>query len=320
MSQSSAPRGSKNLPAGRRLIAGYAWNAGAPADRRRRGRRARRVARLDPAAELLALTPISAYIADVKHASRGLISRRSSSRNLIREACFSAFAFFLTASASGQECPRTNRQGPTVASQVQTLEGSLVFHDGMRKWFELRLDQPRCGQTSIELVVTRREQLEVLRGCRVRSEGAINFSPTGYYSLATYQGVARIEPVGPCTRQSPFPDYSKAKPDKAIREYRVDMHIKGGPGDHPIVFRVTSAGRHLQPWQAYASYLLTGGFVLYAHCGEGFVVNHVFGTPEARPSHLSQPRDSDDMAMFDPESATSFGKDLHLAYTCVRTR
>jgi hypothetical protein len=62
-----------------------------------------------------------------------------------------------------------------------------------------------------------------------------------------YQGVRVIESVGDCERQSPFPDYSKAKPDKTIRAYRVDMHVSCEAGDHPIVFRVTNAGKELRP-------------------------------------------------------------------------
>jgi hypothetical protein len=134
-----------------------------------------------------------------------------------------------------------------------------------------------------------------------------------------YQDVQSIESIGKCERQLSFPDYSKAKPDKTIRTYRVDMHVNYEPGDHPVVFRITSAGRELQPWQAYASYYLTGGFVLYGHCGDGFVVDKVFGTPEAHPGHFDNPRSSADMAMFDPESAAATGKkDLQLGYTCLR--
>jgi len=135
-----------------------------------------------------------------------------------------------------------------------------------------------------------------------------------------YQDVRVIEPLGDCERQSPFPDYSKAKPDKAIRAYRVDMHVNHEPGDHPVVFRVTSAGRELRPWQAYARYWLTGGLVLYGLCGDGFVVDQVFGTPEAHPDHFEVPRSSGDMAAFDPESAAVAGKtDLQLGYSARAT-
>jgi len=206
-------------------------------------------------------------------------------------------------------------------SCVIPIEGRLVYHDGIRKWFELKLDQPQCGQASIELVRGDRDwtPLEVLSGCRVRSRGTIDFSPTGYYSLDTNQGVDEIEPVGPCARQSPFPDYSRAKPDKAIRAYRVEMDVDYRPGDHPIVFRVSNSGKDLRPWQAYANYVLTSGFALYGSCGEGFVVDKVFGTPQANPSHFAELQDSGDMATFDPEHAAASGKmDLRLGCTCVR--
>jgi hypothetical protein len=161
--------------------------------------------------------------------------------------------------------------------------------------------------------------MEVLRGCRVTSRGALNFSTTGYYSLDVYQDVQVIESVGKCERQSSFPDYSKAKPEEAIRAYRVDMRVNYEPGDHPVVFHITSAGKQLRPWQVYAGYFLTGGFVLYGSCAKGFVVDKVFGTPLANPSHFDEPRTSGDMAMFDPESAAAaIKKDLHLGYTCVR--
>jgi hypothetical protein len=236
---------------------------------------------------------------------------------------FLALVISTAVAAAAQQCPQTSATGATTASGQRTLVGLLVFHDDIRKWFELKLDQPQCGQTSIELV--RLEQdwtpLEVLRGCRVKSKGAIDFSMTGYYSLDTFQSVDAIEPVGACAKKPPFPDYSQAKPDNAINAYRVEMDVDYEPGDHPIVFHVSRAGKELRPWQAYASYRLTGGFVLYGYCGEGFVVKKVFGTPQAKPSHFTESGDPEDMATFDPESAAASGKKhLRLGYTCVRNR
>src|ERR1700689_4560233 len=185
----------------------------------------------------------------------------------MRATIFAIFAVVITtAAAGGQQCPQTSTTGPNRASEVWKLEGVLVFHDGIRKWFELKLDAPQCGQASIELVRATLDDwrpLEVLRGCRVRSSGVIDFSTTGYYSLEMYQDAAEIESIGACEKQLPFPDYANGNPDETVRQYRVEMHVNYGPGDHPIIFRVSSAGRELQPWQAYASYTLTGGFVLY---------------------------------------------------------
>ena len=238
-------------------------------------------------------------------------------------ACAFALALvtFMPVHALGQQCPQANATRAATASEPRTLEGLLVFHDGIRQWFELKLDQPQCGQTSVELVRGERDwtPVQVLRGCRVRSKGAMDFSPTGYYSLDTYQSVDEIEPVATCKQQSPLRDFSNAKPDKAIGSYRVEMDVDYEPGDHPIVFHVSSSDKELQPWQAYASYILTGGFVLYGLCGEGFVIDKVFGTPQANPSHSDEPRDAGDMAEFDPESAAASGiKHLRLGYTCVR--
>src|ERR1019366_7756655 len=120
-----------------------------------------------------------------------------------------ALAVSAAVSAFGQACP--NQTGPSVQLEVRTLEGQLVFHDGIRKWFELKLDEPQCEQTSIQLIEGERAgtPMEVFRGCRVRSRGTIDFSPAGYYSLGMYQVVQLIESVAKCERQSPFPVYSK---------------------------------------------------------------------------------------------------------------
>ena len=223
--------------------------------------------------------------------------------------------------SEAQECPSQSASGSSVASQVRALEGQLVYHDGVRQWFELLLDAPQCGQHSVQLMRFDESAapLEVLRGCHVQSSGAMEFASTGYFALDVFQDVHEIAPVGACTRQPPFPDYSNAKPDPEIDSYRVEMHVDYRPGDHPVMFDVRSAGRALQPWQAYASYWLTGGFVLYGECSDDFVVNEVFGTPEAQPAHFADPRTPEDMAAFDPESAAAEGvTDLQLVYTCVR--
>ena len=228
----------------------------------------------------------------------------------------------------GQVCPVATPDGPPDASESRTLQGTLIYHDGLRQWFELKLDKPECGQSSIELFPGRQSlaPLEVLRGCRVESRGGLGFAVSGYYTLDENQSVESIDTVGPCTRHKPFPDYSKERPAKDIRSYRVVMRIRYGSKhrgwqDSSVRFRVTSAGKELQPWQAYASYILTGGYVLYGHCGEGFVVNTVFGTPQANPSHFEEARTPEDMAEYDPEGPAAAGIHyLRLGYTCIRKK
>lgn len=231
------------------------------------------------------------------------------------------FAVSWASSAPAQECPRASPNGPNILSKIRTLRGRLIFHDGIGQWFELKLDRRHCGQRGIQLVGTtaNNKDLETLRGCRVTSSGALDLSPTGYYSLDVFQKVKTIRPIGLCARQSPFPDNSQIRPDKSIHAYSVEMDVDYRPGDHPIAFHVRSAGRELRPWQAYASYWVTGGLVLYGLCGEGFVVDEVYGTPSAHPNHFDDPRDPNDMASFDPESAAEAGTtNLHLGYTCIR--
>jgi hypothetical protein len=95
------------------------------------------------------------------------------------------------------------------------------------------------------------------------------------------------------------------------------MYIDYELEDHPLIFHITSEGKELHPWQAYASYLLTGGYVLYGFCAKGFFVDKVFGTQQAIPSHFTERGESDDWAAFDPEGAAAGGKNdlrclLHL--------
>ncbi len=192
------------------------------------------------------------------------------------------------------------------------MQGRLIFHDEIREWFELKMDQPQCGERSIELFEQNSNPLAILRGCRVKSQGTLIIVASGNIRKI----VEQIEAVDRCVHKAPFPDFSNIKPDRAIREYRVEMQVNSS---NPIRFRVSEAGKALLPWQAYASSFLTGGFLLYGSCADGFVVDKVFGTPEAKPAHLEEARGPTDMAMFDLETAAELGKkNPNLGFTCVR--
>jgi hypothetical protein len=205
------------------------------------------------------------------------------------------------------QCPSMGTE-----TEVRTLQGRLIFHDEMQPWFELKLDQPQCGEASIELYEQHSNPLAILRGCRVKSRGTLIFSARGNIR----QLVEQIESVGGCVQKAPFPDFSNVKPDHAIRAYRVEMHVNGS---NPIRFHISQAGKALLPWQAYASYFLTGGLLLYCSCSDGFVVDRVFGTTEANPTHFEEARNSNDMAMFDLERAAELGKkNPNLGFTCAR--
>ena len=113
------------------------------------------------------------------------------------------------------QCPSESVRNET---EIRTLKGSLVFHDGIEEWFELRLDQPQCGEASIELFEQGSNSLATLRGCRIKSQGALIISARGNIR----QIVKEIEAVGPCVHKAPFPDFSSVKPDTAIHGYRVE--------------------------------------------------------------------------------------------------
>jgi hypothetical protein len=224
--------------------------------------------------------------------------------------------------ASAQQCPRTPPNGAFLASQSRGLEGRVIYHDGIRQWFELRLDRPQCKQTSIQLVETSDGPgyLAAVRGCHVMSYGQIDTSGTGYFSLDLYQVVSSIKADRSCIRKPAFADHSHDLPNPHVRSYTVEMHVNYTRGDHPILFDVRSGKTRLSPWQAYASYDLTGGYVLYGHCGQGFVINRVFGTPAAHPNHFDDAKSPDDTAAYDPEAAAQAGvKNLNLGYSCIRT-
>jgi len=162
---------------------------------------------------------------------------------------------FTVGIAHGPQKPQSTVKEPEIPSQVETLSGQLVYHDGIRKWFELKLDRAQSGQSSLHLLSAGQDwkQMQVLRGCRVRSRGLIFLSPTGpytsgYYPLEYVQNVQHIESVETCTLKPPIQAFPRAKPDKDVHDYRVDMRVNYSPGDHPVVFGVTSAGKEMQPW------------------------------------------------------------------------
>ena len=231
-------------------------------------------------------------------------------------------ALFLIAihPATAQSCPKENPNGPSIDSPPQTLSGRVVYHNGIRQWFGLQPDAPVCGEKEIQLLQGggafevdegNAHAIETFRGCRVTVQGPLGIPGTGYYSAALYQNADKITPEKDCVLKSHFPDYSKAKPSRAIRKYRVAVRIDY-LGDR-IAISARSENRILTPWQAYASYQLTGSFGFYAHCADGFDLTHFAGTPETKPWLI------DNYIAMDPEGAAQEHiTRLRLDYTCQR--
>ena len=76
--------------------------------------------------------------------------------------------------------PRMFAQCPSVSikTEVRTLQGRLIFHDGIQEWFELKLDQPQCGEASIELFEQDWNSLAILRGWRLSHSNGCAFTRT----------------------------------------------------------------------------------------------------------------------------------------------
>ena len=233
-----------------------------------------------------------------------------------------ALCFIAVRPSSAQSCPKGNPDGPNIESESRTLTGKVVYHDEIRQWFGLQLDAPVCGEKEIQLLQGdgafevdegNAYDIEVFRGCRVTVHGPLGIPGTGYYSAELYQNVDKIEPAKDCVLKPHLPDYSKAKPTPAVRSYRVSMQIDYQARGGHIVVTAQSGGRTLTPWQAYASYWFTGGYVFYALCADGFDLTHFTGTPETKPWL------DDNKIDMDPETAAmKHVTQLHLDYTCRR--
>jgi hypothetical protein len=58
---------------------------------------------------------------------------------------------FTVGIALGQQRSQSTVKEPEIPSQVQTLSGQLVYHDGIRKWFELKLDRRNSDKSRSNL-------------------------------------------------------------------------------------------------------------------------------------------------------------------------
>jgi hypothetical protein len=220
-----------------------------------------------------------------------------------------------------QDCPKATPDGPLLESSSRKLTGKVVFHNDLRQWLSLELDAPVCGTEQIQLLEGgggfevdegNSHSFEVFRGCRVTVIGTLGLPGTGYYSADLYQNVVRIEPSAGCIQQTAFPDYSNARPAPGVRRYRVKMWFYYGAED-PVHASVTTGDHALGPWQGYASYLLTGGFVFYAYCADNFSMIHLVATRATKPWTM------DNYAILDPEGAAAkHVRRIQLSYTCRR--
>jgi hypothetical protein len=191
-------------------------------------------------------------------------------------AFLAGFSLLFASAAFAQSCPTQDAAGQHDAAEASVLHGTLVHHDELRTWLGLKLDQPACGETEIQLTFATSDALrdaETLRNCGVTATGALFLAPTPHYSAAMAIEDPRLQPDPSCRPLPLEPDPSKAPVAPDLRTYHVLIAIDTRGKGHTDV-RVSSdpdAGAPLAPWQAYAHFSLNGGGdVLWFGCREGF--------------------------------------------------
>jgi len=193
-------------------------------------------------------------------------------------------AFLLVGCARAESCPTHTGE----ASEESILHGRLLYHDDLRQWLGVKLDQVACGQREIQLVFADSGALrkaKALRGCAVTVNGKLYESPTGYYSAPLAMSDARLSPDPSCHPSPVDPDLSIVSIPQDVRTYNVSITIDyHGKGHVQVrVWRDQKKQIPLNPWQAYAHYLLTGGqdFIWFG-CRAGFRLSRVALSPRSQ--------------------------------------
>lgn len=197
---------------------------------------------------------------------------------------------FLLLSASAvlaQACPTEDSRGPHDATVPSMLHGTLIYHDELRIWLGLKLDQPACGETEIQLIFDTSEayrKADSLRNCGVTATGKLFLAYTAYYSARMAIGDPRLVPDDSCHPLPIEPDLSKAPVSPNLQTYYVSITIDTRGKGHTAA-RVSAdpdAQTSLTPWQAYAHYWLNGAADLaWFGCREGFSPGDVVHRPQS---------------------------------------
>jgi len=184
----------------------------------------------------------------------------------------------LSAAAAEQTCPSG---GNPDAPRPATLHGTLQYHDELRHWIGITLNSSVCGQREIQLVFPNDQKLRLagtLNRCKVTVIGNIFESPTGYYSAPLAVGDPALTPDVTCHPAPLMSDPSTVPIPAGLSQYRASITVDYKGKGHVSV-RVWGDGPtwdDLTPWQAYVSYMLTGGAdIIRLECNKQFRVEDV---------------------------------------------
>lgn len=186
--------------------------------------------------------------------------------------------------ARAQSCPSENDDDLNVAKTASTIRGTIVRHHELRNWLGLKLDQPVCGETEIELTFdssARWRETETLRGCQATATGVIFDGVTGYYSTKYAIQDAQIQPDASCRPFPIAPDPAKFTVPNGLRSYRVSIKIDTRGSGHTAMHARKSFHRKLPgPWLVYVNYWLNGGGdLVWLGCADHFIMSSMTAKP-----------------------------------------
>ncbi len=138
------------------------------------------------------------------------------SADMLRFVTALLLVFLSAGKIRGQECPKEDPSGPLVESGLRVIKGVVIFHNGIRRWVELRSASKVCGAQSVQLFVGGGGAFEVdegnsldlerYRGCSLEVQGHLGVSGTGYYSAPIYMNVEKKKIESPCSLKPKVPN------------------------------------------------------------------------------------------------------------------
>jgi hypothetical protein len=199
-----------------------------------------------------------------------------------------ATALLAVAAAAGQSCPKDKGSGKAEALRASSLHGRLVFHDELRRWLGIKLEQPVCGQAEIELVFSTTDlwrKAKALNGCTITATGKLYYGLTGYYSTEMAIMDPTLRPDPSCKPHAVETDPATVKVPASIKAFHASVTVDYRGKGHVHVEAWEGDDRRkalLEPSQAYVSYSLAGATdAIRFSCRDGFGIKDFTQKPKS---------------------------------------
>jgi hypothetical protein len=182
--------------------------------------------------------------------------------------------FILAVSAekglSAQSCPSSDENNTDIP-QASVLRGTIRIHHGTRPWLVSSWKNQSVAllKSSWHSAATGGLMPSKMDHCSVTVKGVISESVTAYYSRPLNIFNPAITADSNCRLLRPDPDYEKRIIPDSIKSYEVTV-FTDVRGNKPLRGAVLAAGRHEEPWRAYAKPFLNRQKDLDLSCRTGF--------------------------------------------------